>query len=456
MKAHEATGITARTSFVQVLKLSLPLAAVQLGNQALGAVDTAFAGRISPVALSATGIGSSIFFAVVGLGLGLGIALDPLIAQAFGANRREEGRHSLWVGIVVLLLISLPLSAVIALFAWKLEAMGIGSEIAVQVRAYMWARLPSLAPLLLSIAIRSWLQADRITRPILIAAVATNIINAIADYVLIYGDAALGPWSFLPFAIEPQGVAGIGWASTVSSTGQLLVMLLFCKNILPPRFDEFKRVAWRILKLGIPISLHIGVEIAIFSAMHVIAGRMGKIPSAAHQTALVIASGSFSMCLGIGAASCVEVGRALGKQSQKEVRHAGFAGMGLGAALMLSIAVFMWVMPEKLAAVFTNDPRVIQLAAQLLRIAGVFQLVDGLQTVATGALRGLGDSRFAFLVNLGAHWGLGLPFGLWLAYPVGMGVAGLWWGVTLSLTLVAIALVWRFRQLARRTCSTIP
>lgn len=434
--------------FARLLRLAAPLAVVQLGYQLLGAVDTAVAGRLDATSLSATGIASSLFFAVSALGLGIGIALDPLIAQALGAEDKNKARNNLWVGLVILAVLSVPLAAAILWVTFNLDKWGVPREVARLAGEYTWARLPSLLPFLLALGLRSWLQAERITKPILWAVFATNVVNLLGDLLLVYGDVGLSRIGLPGVGLESLGVAGIGWSTTFSAATQFLVLLSFCGPALPAVWAPFKSTVWRILDVGSPVALHVAAEIGVFATFQVLAGRMGEVSSAAHQTAITIAAASFSICIGVGAATCVEVGRAVGARQVDEVRRAGFAGMSLGTLVMFLFAIAMWVVPESLARLLTDEPEVIELAATLLRIAGFFQLVDGLQAVASGALRGLTDTRYAFVVNLVAHWLFGLPFGLFLAYPMGMGVAGLWWGMTLALTLVGVLVVRRFRRLS--------
>jgi len=178
-------------------------------------------------------------------------------------------------------------------------------------------------------------------------------------------------------------------------------------------------------------------------------GRLGPLPMAAHQVALMLAGCTFSVCLGIGGATSVCVGHAVGEGSQLGAQRAGLAGIGLAVGFMAMPALAMAFLPEVLTGVMTTAPDVVAAAAALVRIAAVFQIADGAQAVATGALRGAGETRRPFLAMVAAYWLVGLPLGIVLAFPVGLGPAGLWWGLTAGLTSVALVLTGLFLMMTR-------
>ena len=445
----------ASTELRGLLRLAVPLGLVQLGYQLMGLVDTAFAGRIDDVSLGATGIGASVFFAMSVVGVGVAMGLDPLAAQAFGANEPRRARHMLWQGVYTAVLMTVPLTVVVVLGTENLERFGIVPELAATTRAYIYARLPSLLPLLLSVTLRSYLQAAHATRPILWATVWTNLVNAGANYVLIYGDAGLTRIGLPAVGLDAYGVRGLGWATVIAMTAQAATLAYAVHRVTPGAGEQRVRaLAWpiigRIVRVGAPIGLHLLTEVGIFSAVQVLIGGMGVVATASHQVAISLASMTFSFCLGIGAATSVQVGRAIGREDTGATRRAGLLGVAMGGVFMTMPALAMWIAPQLLARIITPDPVVVEAGAVLLRIAGAFQIVDGVQTVAGGALRGAGVTGFTFGAHLVAHWVIGLPLGATLAFGLEMGPAGLWWGLTAGLTVVSVVLLGKYLVLSSR------
>lgn len=445
-----------REEFRQFARVSGPMVFVQVSYQLTGLVDTAFAGRLDERSLAATGLGASLFFAVTVLGIGIGLGLDPLAAQALGAGEPRRARRLLWQGIYVALLCCVPLALVMVLLAFQLERFGIATELASHTRAYIFARLPSLVPLLLSVTTRAYLQAAHTTRPIMWAGVWTNVVNIIGNYLLGFGDEGLMRLGLPPLGLPRLGVVGLGLATVLAALAQLSCMTVAVARIpiqggtLPIHQASWPAIR-HVFAVGLPIGLQLLAEVGVFSAVQILIGGMGVRQAAAHQIALMLASLSFSVCLGLAAATSVQVGRAIGRGDAAATRRAGLTGIGLGAAFMFGSAILMWTIPAKLAWLLApEDPATAAAAAQLLRIAGIFQIADGVQGVASGALRGAGITRWAFGAHLIAHWGFGLPLGVWLAFRQQLGPSGLWWGLTAGLALAAIALAARFLHVSAR------
>jgi MATE family multidrug resistance protein len=204
----------------------------------------------------------------------------------------------------------------------------------------------------------------------------------------------------------------------------------------------------KVLRLGTPIGLQLLAEMGVFSLVAVLAGRLGKVAVSAHHVAIGLASFTFMGVLGISGATAVRVGHAVGEG--RSPRRAGLLGIAMGAAFMACTGALFLVMPRSLVALFTNDPAIAELGVTLLGIAAAFQLFDGIQGVAAGALRGAGDIRFPFVANVAAHWLVGLPLALVLGFTLGRGAPGLWWGLLAGLALVAMLLLWRFLRISQR------
>jgi MATE family multidrug resistance protein len=222
------------------------------------------------------------------------------------------------------------------------------------------------------------------------------------------------------------------------------------REFRPRQGERAAPVAMRVVyTIGTPIGLQMLAEMGVFTVATLIAGKLGKEIVSAHQVAIGMASLTYMGALGVAGATAVKVGHAIG--ASESPRRSGLLGIAIGGAMMSAPALAFVIVPRPLVALFTEDPRVIELGIVLLRIAGVFQLFDGVQAVAGGALRGAGDVRFSFYANVAAYWVIGLPLALVLGFTLGWGAAGIWWGLTLGLILVAFALVARFVALTKRT-----
>jgi MATE family multidrug resistance protein len=218
---------------------------------------------------------------------------------------------------------------------------------------------------------------------------------------------------------------------------------------------EIRGAARTLARVGVPIGMQLLTEVGVFAFVTVLMGRLGATATAAHQIALGLASFTFMAVIGMGNATAVRVGRAVGAGDIGGPRRAGLIGVGLGAGYMLVCAAIFLAFPRQLAALFTNDPVVQDAAVVLLRIAAVFQIADGIQGVASGALRGAADTRFASWANVACHWGVGLPIALLLAFHLGYGAPGLWWGLSAGLFAVAAVLVTRFVRISGRPIAAV-
>lgn len=448
------------TQFRVLGGLAGPLIIVHLGQQTMGLVDTALAGRIDQVALAATGLGNTVFMLGVIFGVGLVMGVDPLASQAFGAGNRTRARQAARHGIYAALIISLPIAAAIAAMAGLLEYAGISHDLAAETRSYIWGRLGSIAFFLITMAQRSYLQADHRVRPIVLAAVAANIFNFAADWTLVFGDAGLLRLGLPEIGLPSFGVMGIGWATTVATLTQAVVLGLAWRatdsldqRTAPDAFDP--RLLRFVFRVGAPIGAQLLAELGIFGLVGVLAGTLGSAAMAAHQVALMYAAFTFMVPLAIAAATSVEVGRAIGRRDAAGTRRAGLAGLIFAGLVGSLTATLMWVFPRPLASLLTDQSEVIPLAAQLIAIAGIFQVFDCVQAVSSGALRGAGLARWALAGNLVAYWVAAFPIAVWLGFVRAWGTHGLWWGLTGGLAVAAVILTAKFLQVSAKPIAAI-
>ncbi|MEC7520847.1 MAG: MATE family efflux transporter [Myxococcota bacterium] len=426
-----------------LLRLTGPLLITQLGNMLLGVVDTAVVGRLGEVPLGAVGLGNAVFFTLSVLGFGWMLALDPLIAQAVGAGEKRRARHLLWQGVWVAAGGAVPLTLLVVLVTENVGRFGVPPETVREVTPYLYARLIGLAPFLVLAASRAFLQAREVTRPLVIGVILANVLNLPLTWGLVFGELGL----------PRLGTAGAGWASAFATCVQLAVALLAVTKLWGPhrRFHPPALAPIRkVLKLGTPIGLQLAAEVGSFAIVTVLMSRLGTLALGAHNVALTLISTTFQVAVALGAATAVRVGHAVGRSDAPGTRRSGLTGIAAGAGAMLAGAALFLTVPAHLARVITDEAEVIAAAVPLFAVAAAFQISDGVQAVAAGALRGAGDTRWPLVANLVGHYAIGVPLGATLAFTLEMGAVGLWWGLSAGLTAVAIGLTARFAWLSRR------
>ena len=441
-----------RSELRELIHLAWPIAVAQLGLPLMGLVDIAVIGRVSVADLAAAAMARSIGFASFVLAMGVAMGLEPLAAQALGAREPERAWEALWTTLRAVLAMWLPLMVVGMGVTYLLEPLGIEADVVRRTRAYMIGQAPGLAMYGAFMAVKIFLQSNGKTRPALLAVGLANVLNLAVCNLLVRGDDVLIELALPPLGLPRLGAFGAGLASSVASLVLVLVVAIAARPYRPSRRGP--RVPARVvLTLGTPIGLMMLAEMGVFTVVSLVAGKLGKEIVSAHQVAIGLASFTYMGALGVAGATAVQVGRAVGAGTS--TRRAGLLGIGVGLVMMALPALVFASVPRPLAAIFTRDPAVIELGASLLRIAGVFQLFDGVQACAGGALRGAGDVRYAFLVNVAAYWVIGFPVALLLGFPLGFGARGLWWGLTLGLILASIALTLRFVRLSGRAVARV-
>lgn len=422
-----------------MLRLAVPVVLAEMGWFAMSIVDTVMVGPLGPAAIGAVGTGSILFMTLMVFGLGILLALDTFVSQSYGAGRVDECHRWLFAGLQLSAVLSVVLMIVAVVGVAWLPAFGFHPDVLRELGPYTRNLAWSAPPLLAYVVFRRYLQAMNMVRPVMIALVVANVMNAFVNWTLIYGN----------LGMPAMGVVGAAYATVASRVvlaASLFGVIVYRERDTPsglhdvPFRWEWER-AWRLFRLGWPAALQITLEVGVFAAASALAGRIGPLASAANQVVLNIAGFIFMIPFGLGSAAAVRVGQAVGRRDAGGVRRAGWAALGLASTVMLGSAVMFFVMPATLIRIYSSDPSVIEVGIVLLFICSVFQLFDGLQTVATGALRGLGDTRTAMIFNLIGHWLIGLPIGYWLCFRRGWGVAGLWTGLSVGLILIGSSLL---------------
>jgi multidrug resistance protein, MATE family len=442
-------------------QLALPLILVYAGYNVMGLVDTIIVGRLNAAALGGVGIGNGIFNALSLVGLGAVLGVDPLAAQAIGAGDEAGAHQALRAGVRVAWLIGIPITGLVMGAPFLLVPAGVDPETARDTTMFLLARLTNPISFALFAAYRSFLQVKGVTRPVVVAMIAANITNVIGNFLFIYGDGGLETAGLPSVGLPAMGVFGCGLATALSSLLSVVIVRRAVRELMPasrarspsPVTHEprpSRALVAKVLRLGLPIGFQYLAEVGLFALVAVLAGRISAEAAAAHQIAIALASFTFCVAAGIGAATSVRVGHHVGAGSTAAARRAGFIGMGLAALVMGVFGTAFLIAPGLFTRALTSDVRVVPLGMALLTVAALFQVSDGIQTVALGALRGAGDTRVGLIANLIGYYLFGLPVAYYWGVVRGGGVIGLWWGLSAGLTAVALGLGYRFYAISRQ------
>ena len=430
------------------LALAAPIVGVQLAQMSMGFVDVVMVGRLGTEALAAAVLGSTVFFTSVLLCIGVVLAVQPTVAQAVGAGDTQAvgraTRQGLWLGTLLGVPLTIALGYAEPVLLWTGQAPETAALAAAYLGAIRWGILPDLW----FTALRGLCEGVGRPRAILAVTLAGAVANVGLNSVFMYG--RLG--------VPAMGVVGTGWASAIVIAGMFVGLSLVVARGRRFRdyriFQTLRRPDWvtlgALFRLGWPIGIGLGLEAGLFTAATLLVGRLGPTALAAHQVALNAASVAFMIPLGIGMAGGVRVGQATGAADAAGAARAGWTAIGLGAAFMTGSALLFWLRPSWVVWIYAGrdpDPEVAALAVTLLGVAAVFQLFDGTQAAAGGALRGLKDTRAPMLIGAVAYWGVGLTAGWWFGLRLGWGAPGLWWGLTLGLAVASVLLTARFQRL---------
>ncbi len=424
--------------------LAGPVALGELGWMAMTVVDTIMVGPLGPAAIGGAGIGASLFYVFSIFGIGLLLGLDTLVSQSFGAGRRDDCHHSLGQALWLVLGLTPVIMGIVRLLPRLFPVWGVDPAVTAQAVPFLLTLSWSTLPLLLYGALRRYLQSIGHVRPVMFALISANAVNWFANWLLISGR-----WGFPAMGVRGSALSTCFARLYMAGALALAIFWIERRAGIPARVvlrrPERQRIA-RLLRLGFPAASQIILEIGAFSAAGILASRLGAIALAAHQIALTCAAVSFMVPLGISSAAAVAVGQAVGRKDLPRARRAGYIALGLGCAFVTCAAILFLVFPRPILRIYTSDPAVIQAGAVLLALAAAFQLFDAIQTVLTGALRGLGNTRFPMLANLAGYYLLGLPLGCWLCFRLGLGINGLWEGLTVALIAIALLLLRQWRR----------
>jgi multidrug resistance protein, MATE family len=439
-----------------MVALAAPIIMAELGWTTMGIVDTMMVGRQAnpAVAIGAVSLGSIIYYVAAIFGTGLMLGLDTLVSHSYGAGDMEDVHRSLVNGVYL----SLGVAPILMLLVWMVEPLlgklDIQQDMLAQTIPYLRTLNWSTLPLLLYFVFRRYLQGINLAKPVMFSLISANLVNIVGNWSLVYGHLGL----------PALGTVGSGWSTCVSRIYMALVLLGYCvyydlrykKGLFQAsRIPHLPRV-WQLLHLGFPAAMQIGFEIGVLAVATALIGKLGPVPLASHQVALNTVGFTYMVPLGIGSAAAVRVGQALGRKDGHGASRAGWTAIALGAGFMSCMAVLLWIFPSYITRVYTEDPAVIAVSSGLLFVGAFFQLFDGIQVVATGALRGAGDTRTPMLCHLVYYWAVGLPLGVYLCFRAGWGARGFWVGFCAALISIGCTLLYFWRRKERMFAALAP
>ena len=432
------------THIRELVRLAVPVAASQLAAMLLMVVDLLMLGRVSVHALDSASLGRVWVLGTLVFGMGLLLGIDPLATQAWGAGDLPRFRRALGSALVCAAWISIPVSLLWLLTGPVLRTFGQSPELAADAARYAWVQIPGLPFFFGFFVLKQALQAKGSVWPAMWITFAANGFNALVNWVLIFGH----------LGAPRLGVVGAGVATSLTHLFLFLALGWWAQREMPTlrwgailRRGAEREGQRRIVRYGWPVAIQLALEMWTFQITTLFAGRMGEIPLAAHTVAITFASLTFMLPLGVSLAAVVRVGNLMGARKPRDARRAAWVAFATGGGLMTVSGVIFWVGRHELPTWFTSNPEAVAVAATVLPIAAAFQIVDGIQVVGGGILRGMGQTLPAALFNLLGFYALALPLGWWLGFGLDLGVRGLWWGLAAGLATVAVLLlgyVWKW------------
>jgi len=437
----------------ETLRLAIPMALTQLSQIAMMTTDLAFIGRLGDDAVAAAALAGTIYFVSFTFGMGLVSAVAPLAAQAFGARDPRLMRRALRTGLWAALLISLPITMFPLRGEQILLALGQSEVPARLAQQYLFGLAWSVAPALWFLAIRGFMGAVNRPEPVLWITLAAIPANALLVYLLMYG----------AFGLPRLGLFGVGLATTIVNSCTFVAGLWFVTRRAPFRKYRVLGHIWRLdaalmrqlVAIGAPISIAFLLEYGLFSAAALLMGLINTTALAAHQVALQVTAILFMVPFGISMAATVRVGQAYGRNDAAGVRRSGLVATLLGIAVAAVLTLVVVLARYAIGRAFfgegtANAEATVQLTATLLMVGATFFITDGMQSVVSGSLRGMGDTRVPLLMAGFGYWLIGFSVAWLLGLHTSLGAVGVWIGLSLGTAVYAALLVWRLRALVRR------
>jgi MATE family multidrug resistance protein len=435
-----------RAEIRPTLALALPIIVGQVSQMLMGVTDSLMIGRLGAVPLAASSFGGHVFGIFYVLGIGLMVPVSILVSRARGAGEPREAGEYLRHGVVLAVAFGVAEMLAMAALSTQFHRFGQPPEVLAIVTPFALWLAASIPPVLAYLALRQFAEAMGHPWAPMAIMLACVGLNAGLNWIFIYGN----------LGAPALGLTGAGLATFLARLAALVVIALWLRRdpkvraAWPQRWlGNYERARWReMLRIGVPAAGMLLFESTAFAFSGIMVGWLGAVPLAAHQIAISCASLAFMFPLGLSIAVGMRVSRAVGAGERARLQPIAFGAMALGFGVMGAFALAFWLAGRPIAGWFVTDAAVIALAVQLLAVAALFQLVDGVQVIAASALRGVSDNKVPVTITLVAYWLIALPLGYGLGIAGPLGAVGVWIGIAGGLTFAAIFLSVRY---ARRT-----
>ncbi len=438
-------------------KLAYPIILGMVGHTLVGIVDNIMVGKLGPTELAAVSLGNSFVFIAMSLGIGFSTAITPLIAEADGAKDIKEGRSIFQHGLLLCTVLGISLFTIIFFSKPLIAYMNQPQEVVEMAKPYLDIVAFSLIPLIMFQAYKQFADGKSETKYSMWATIISNIVNVAINFLLIYGI-----WIF-----PKLGIIGAAIGTIASRIVMLIYMHLALKSQVKfqPYFENFsfseikKSALKKISSLGMPSAMQMFFEVALFTGAIWLSGALGTTSQAANQIALSLASLTFMFAMGLSVAAMIRVGNQKGLQDypklQLVARSIFLLAIVLEIVFALIFVAFHQYLPELFVSTakdlnFVENQEVIKIASQLLLVAAIFQISDGIQVVMLGALRGLQDVKVPMYMTFIAYWIIGFPISIYLGLYTDLGAVGIWIGLLAGLTAAALFLYLRFEKLTNK------
>lgn len=445
--------MTIREHLKTNIHLAVPVMMSQLGQVMVGVADSMMVGRVGYLPLAGASLGNAIFYFFMTFGLGVSFAITPLVGFADGEGNKSEAGKVLKHGLVINTLLSIVLFGLIMIMVDYLGYFGQEQRVVEQAVPYLTVIGFSMIPFLVFQTFRQFSEGLSNTRVPMMVSVSANILNIILNYILIYGK----------FGAPALGLLGAGIATLISRIVMAIVMAVYILNTqkFKPYLSDFKwkgfdfKVAKDLLRVGVPAGFQFIFEIGAFGLAAIMMGWISAGTQAAHQIAINMASISYMAVSGLGAAAAIRVGNQLGKRDYRTMKRAALTLIAMGVTIMSFFALIFILFNHSLPLLYNDNEEVVQIAANLLIIAALFQLSDGVQVIALGASRGMKDVKIPMVITFVAYWVVALPMGYLLAFKLNYGANGMWYGLFVGLTIAAVLVLLRFIKLANKRIASV-
>jgi MATE family, multidrug efflux pump len=431
-----------RFHFIRTLQIAWPIMFGQLGHIMASLVDTAMVGQVGYVSLAAAALANSFFVLFLTFGMGTSYGIGPLVSAADGQKDHTAIVQWLRHGMIVNFLSGVLLFLLIIISSPLIMHLNQPADVVILALPYLKILALSIIPFMVFQHFRQFAEGLAYTKAAMYISLISNVLNVLLNYVLIFGK----------FGFPRMELIGAGWATLISRV--IMAGLMIGYVYYNRHFKKFregfqlrnlsKYYNITLLKLGVPIGFQYTFEAGAFVVGAFLIGTMGDIPLAAHQVAIMLAATTYLMASGISSAVTVRVGKYLGMGDLANIRRSANTGFILVFLFMGFCALLFIAFREVLPVLFSNNTEVRSIASLLLIVAAIFQLSDGVQVVALGALRGIKNVRMPTLIAIFSYWVISLPAGYFLAFKLHLNVFGIWWGFAIGLTSAAIMLTIRF------------